>query len=170
MQKLERVLSQSTAENIEFSIAENQVRIMIGQNTEMVSRLIEGAYPDYQQILPKEFKIKTKGDKNELGNGLKMASLFARESANNINIIFKKDSIDIFAEAAQVGKIDSRVAVKAEGEETKSSFNVKFFTDGLNSINSDVVLIEVSGEVTPLKITDPSAKDFFYILMPLRTE
>ncbi len=170
MSEIERMLSQTSAEEIEISIAENQIRVLIGDNCEIISRLIEGAYPDYLQILPKSFKINTKVDKNELNNGLKMASLFARESANNINIDFKKDLIEIAAEAAQVGNIDSKIKVQAEGEETKVSFNVKFFSDGLSVIESDVIYIEVSGSSTPIKITDPNSKDFFYILMPLRTE
>jgi DNA polymerase-3 subunit beta len=170
MQEIERIISGLGSEKIEISIAENQARFTIGKNIEIVSRLIEGKYPDYEQIIPKKFTIECLVEKNELLNGLKIASFFAKESANNIKVDFNDKSINVSAEASQMGKIDSSIVSKNTGQKTIAAFNAQFFLDGLSAINSDTVEIRVSGELTPTIISDPKFKDYFYIIMPLRTD
>lgn len=169
MNELARIIPASE-EKIELRIGENQILFNF-TNTQLVSRLIEGNFPDYEQIIPRKSQTKAIINKNNFANAIKMASLFARESANNIRLkIDPKGKVEIIAVSQQVGDNISHIEAKATGETVEIAFNSKFILDVLAVIQDEEVILETSDKLSPGMIKPSKDKNYIYIIMPLRVE
>lgn len=168
--ELSRIIDE-TIDMIEVGIGENQVQFSIGP-TQLVSRLLEGKFPDYQQIIPQKTVAKAQVATAQLGNSIKMASFFAREVANNIKVKTNNKQLEIMAVSPQLGDAKSHVKAQIEGESLEVAFNAKFLSDGLAAIKSDNVSFELSGPLSP-GLIKPAGKTsdknhYLYIVMPLK--
>ncbi len=171
VQEMGRILSGVSTENVKVSVTENQVRFAINENIEIISRLIEGNFPNYEQIIPDSYSTKVKINFEDFKSALKVASLFAKESANNIKIkLSSGKDIEILAQAEQVGTSNAKAEAQISGEELEASFNSKFVLDGLTALKRGKINFELSGKLNPAKLSISDSKDYFYIIMPLRTE
>lgn len=169
MAEVGRLIDESL-EKITINIGENQVEFKLGP-TEIVSRLIEGSFPDYEQIIPTNIKTKIELDTNQFANAIKMASFFARETANNIKLkVQKPKKIQVLAVSPQVGDNISDLEANFNGDETEIAFNAKFILDCLQIINTEKVELELSGSLAPGVIRPAKDKNYLYIIMPLRME
>ncbi|HRY59963.1 MAG TPA: DNA polymerase III subunit beta [Patescibacteria group bacterium] len=163
-------------EKVDISYDENQILFNFG-SIHLVSRLIDGQYPNYEQIIPAEFENEVIVDKQELFNVCKVASLFARESANSIkvNVSFEKGKekdekgiLSIIGQGVQVGESVSKIPVKSKGKEIEVSFNAKYILDVLSAIPEKNVEIKFSGANSAGLIKGEGKNDYLYIIMPLR--
>lgn len=169
MAEIARLIDESI-EKVTIKVGENQVEFKLGP-TEVVSRLIEGSFPDYQQIIPSNIKTKLELLTSSFANAIKMASFFARESANNVKINIKKPkSIQVSAVSPQIGDNTSDLEGSFTGEELEIAFNAKFVLDCLQVINTDKVDLELAGPLAPGLIRPAKDKNYLYIIMPLRME
>lgn len=169
MAELGRILSDG-GEKVKILPGENQVEFVL-ENTILISRLIEGAFPDYAQIIPKEAKTTVEMDTPAFHNAIKMASLFARESANNIKIkITAPDKVEVIATSNQVGDNISEVAGKVVGEGLEIAFNAKFILDCLAVVGSEKVTLELSSGMAPGLLRSHKDQNYLYVIMPLRIE
>lgn len=166
IQELYRVIGGS--EEIKIVLSDNQVMFVL-PDMELTSRIIEGEYPDYEQIIPKSFKTKAIVSIHELMNAVRTASFFTRESANNVKISFKKSVIDIEAASSQLGNFKSQIPNTLNGEEGEINFNAKYLLDALGGIETEEARIELVGKLSPGMIK-PEGKEsnITYIIMPLR--
>ena len=137
------------------------------------SRLIEGEYPNYQEIIPKKFTTQITIGKEELLSEIKKAGLFASKiSEIKITPILKENKIKIFSESPDLGRNESQLPVKIESEEEKDleiSFNYKFLIDGLINIKSSEVVLKLSGGDGPAILAGVGDLSYLYILMPIKT-
>jgi DNA polymerase-3 subunit beta len=171
MNELTRVLSAVSAEEVKIAVSENQIQFKIDDNIEIISRLIEGNFPNYEQIIPAKYLTQVEVNKDQFANIIKMASLFAREAANNVKIkIDKKGKIEVAAVAAQVGENVSEMPAEVIGDANEISFNAKFISDVLTVLPDNKIYLEFSGKLDPGVIKPTSSKNYLYLIMPLRTE
>ena len=159
-------------EKVDISYDENQILFNFG-SIHLVSRLIDGQYPNYEQIIPAEFENEVVVDKQELFNVCKVASLFARESANSIKVSVKPEKDDkgilsIVGQGVQVGESVSKIPVKSKGKEIEVSFNAKYILDVLSTISEKNVEIKFSGANSAGLIKGEGKSDYLYIIMPLK--
>ena len=161
--------------NVKFLIDKKENQVMFGiSDTVLTSRIIEGEFPDFERIIPKESKINISVDKEELLRAIKLASVFARESANVVRLTVKKNSLEVTAESSQSGSQETEVDAKVETDTNISkkgfviAFNYRFLEDFLNATGGDDVRIEFSEENAPGVFLDPKDKDFLHIIMPVR--
>lgn len=168
MSELARIMTIS-ASSVDIYLEENQILFVAG-DTQVISRLIEGNFPDYQQIIPKEHSSSYEILVSELSKAVKMASFFARESANNIKLNFSPDNLNVSAVSPQLGDNISQIPVIADGENLDIAFNAKFILDILNVIDEEKVIIEANGRLQPAIIKPKKNKGFLYVAMPLRVE
>lgn len=169
MAEMSRILGEA-GETIKIYPGDNQVEIALN-DTILVSRLIEGIFPDYQQIIPKETKTKVEITTSEFTNAIKMASLFARESANNIKLkISAPSKVEVLAVSPHVGDNVSEIVGKLDGEGLEIAFNAKFILDILQVINSDKIVLELTNNLTAGLIKSVKDPNFLYLIMPLRIE
>lgn len=169
MAEISRILVDSS-ETISIFPGENQVEFQIGE-TILVSRLIEGTFPDYEQIIPKNIKTTVIVKASIFSNAIKMASLFARESANNIKLkIANPNKISVIAVSPHLGDNISDVTGEVKGEEIEVAFNAKFVADVLNVITSENVKLELSGALAAGVVKAEKEANYLYLIMPLRVD
>lgn len=167
IQELLRIIE--PVEDTEIIIDTNQVQFNCGQAT-IISKTIEGNYPDYKKLIPKESDIVVKINKDELLNVTKIASLFARENAGaiTINTDSAESTLSISSAATQVGENSSKVEAKVSNT-GKVTLNSKYLIDALNTINSEEIIFRFSEDINPIVISPEDSEDYINIIMPLKS-
>jgi len=136
---------------------------------QLISRLIEGEYPNYEEIIPKKSETKLAFSKKELVNQLKTASLFSGKiNEVKVKVDPKKDRIEIFSQAPDLGEYSSFFPAKIEGRAAEISFNHRFLIDGLLNIKSSEVLFELNGEGGPAMLRPVDDETYLYVVMPIK--
>ncbi|MDZ7798839.1 MAG: DNA polymerase III subunit beta [Patescibacteria group bacterium] len=166
LQELNRILTEDI-ESVNFYINENQI-LFTFDGIELVSRLIEGQYPDYKQIIPSDYKTKIVLSNQEFVKIIKTTSLFCQLGINDINLEIKDKKLIVSASNSQLGENTSSLAAKIEGEDNKIVFNYRYLLDGLSSIDSEEIILELSNNNNPGLIKPKEAKNYTYIIMPIR--
>lgn len=157
--------------NVLLVIKEKEKQVVFGfDNLILSSRVLEGEYPDYEKIIPKSSNVKVRADKEELLRAVRLASVFARDSANIVKIKTLKDSIKLSAESSQVGNQETTVDAKIEGEQIEISFNYKFLEDFLRVVTGEEVLMEFNNASSPGVFTDPKDPNFLHLIMPVKIQ
>lgn len=168
IQELVRLLD--SGESVQVYVDDNQVMFEVG-DIQLTSRLIEGQFPDYRQIIPKEVETTVEVDTTEITRVVKLASLFARENAGSVRLDVKAEgTIDVVANPSQVGENTSSADCKVDGDDGEISLNAKYLTDALGVVGSAKLTLSLSGKLNPCVI-QPIVEhpDYIHIIMPLRT-
>jgi len=158
-------------ESVLLTIKEKEKQVVFGlDNLILSSRVLEGEFPDFEKIIPKGSSVKVRVDKEELLRAVKLASVFARDSANIVKIKIMKDSIKLTAESSQVGNQETIVDAKIEGEPVEISFNYKFLEDFLRVVKGEEVLMEFNNASSPGVFLDPKDANFLHLIMPVKIQ
>ncbi len=154
-------------ENLEISFNKNQISIKY-KDVYLVSRVIDGLFPDYRQIIPKEFKTEVIVLKKDLINSLKLLNIFT-DSFNQMNIrVSSKDKVLEFkTKNSTVGENQNSLTAAITGEDIEINFNHKYVLDCFQSIDSDSVSLSFNGLNKPVVIRGVSDKSFTYLVMPM---
>lgn len=162
-----------TDENIKFSFKKNENQVVFGiDQAVLASRIIDGEFPDFERIIPKDTNVTIEVDREELLRGVKLASVFARDAANVVKVTLGKSSLSLSAESSLAGSQKSRIDAKIDGKvgkEFEIAFNYRFLEDFLQSAKGEAVQIEFSSPNAPGVFTDPGDKDYLHLIMPVRT-
>ncbi|MDX1535236.1 MAG: DNA polymerase III subunit beta [Candidatus Spechtbacterales bacterium] len=154
-----------------FYIEDNQLTVENKDNNNfkirIISKFIEGDYPDYSKIIPNNFTTKVIVSKKDLLQQVKGASLFTSR-VNDIRLSVNQKKIDIHAENYDVGEFNSSVTVTTTGESKELVFNHQYLIDGLNNIEGDEIIIKINKADGPTMFESTDYKNYFYILMPIR--
>jgi DNA polymerase-3 subunit beta len=137
--------------------------------TQIISRLIDGEYPKYQEIIPQKYETKATLFHSAFLNQIKTASLFSSKS-NEIKIKpnLKKSGLEVFSENQEVGENQSFLKCELEGKETGASFNYRFLLEGINSIKSQKVVFEINGDEGPAVLRPVGDQSYLYVVMPIK--
>lgn len=163
-------------ENVLLDIKEKEKQVVFGlDNLILSSRVLEGEFPDFEKIIPKNSSVKVRVDKEELLRAVKLSSVFARDSANIVKIKIMKDSIKLSAESSQVGNqetiIDAKITAEGPGlVEWEISFNYKFLEDFLRAVEGEEVVMEFNNASSPGVFTDPKDPNFLHLIMPVKVQ
>ena len=167
LQEVLRVLSDDS-ENVDILFDEMQVRFRI-DNTEIISNLIDGNYPDYRQLIPATSANSAIVKKSDFSRIVKISGLFSRDSGGSLNISLKDDAISIHSIASELGENTSKVeaAITGEGEIT---LNSRYLTEALNVIDCEEVSFGFDGKMSPSLIHAVGKDvDYYHIIMPLKS-
>ncbi len=150
---------------------ENQV-IFLLPDLQLTSRLIEGEFPEYEKIIPQESETKIIVDKEEFHQSIRMASVFARESANVVKFKISKGKIQISSNAPSVGENKTEVGAKIDGKDLEIAFNYRFLLDFLKVLPADEQQVEMEFKqaLTPGLFKIPSDETWFHIIMPVKVD
>lgn len=170
-QEAVRILEKEVASSIEIVVAEKQIGFQTNDKT-LVSRLIEGDYPDYQQIIPDNFQTEVVVNREEFLGVAKTAWLFSRDQANNIKLSANPNGqLKISATSPQVGGSESRIKlIKGEGPKVEIAFNVKFISDVLSVLKTEKVVLKLNESMQPGMIKALGLDNYLYLIMPLKDE
>ncbi|MFH0818497.1 MAG: DNA polymerase III subunit beta [Patescibacteria group bacterium] len=168
-QEVLRVLALVEEDEVEIYFSENQILFIIG-STEINSRLIEGNYPDYKQIIPEQEKTSVFIKKDKLTKLVKRAALFSRIGINDVNLEFDTDNQKIIIKAVsnQTGENFSQQEAVINGENNNIVFNYRYLLDGLNSIESEMVIIKTIDNSSPGVFKGENEEGYLYIIMPIK--
>ena len=154
---------------LSFTEKKNQVIFSLSE-AEIITRLIEGEFPEYRKIIPPSSSTRLVLEKTELLNALKAASIFARDSANIVRFEVEKNSLTISANSPQVGENKTVVEAKVEGGKEKIAFNCRFLLEFLNNINTEEVIFEMTGSLNPGVFKTPDDPSYLHVIMPVRVQ
>ena len=164
-QELARVLGEEG--KIKVLTDETQI-VFESKELKLVSRLIEGKFPDYQAIIPKETDTQITANREELINGIKLAGSFSGRNSE-VNVAVKNNkTIEIYSGDSRIGENKYIIAAQVDGPDTEIAFNWHFFLEGLRNEDSKEVVLKMNGEERPTVIQSPQSSDYFYILMPIK--
>ena len=151
--------------NINFN--KNQINLEL-DNIKFISRLIDGIFPDYHQIIPQKFVTDVIVDKEDFVNSLKVAGLFSGK-LNELSFTIYSDAESLMIKTfnSDTGEHTAKIKAQITGDELKIVFNHKYIFDCLPSINSPQVLLRFSGEGKPLLVTGVKNNMFQYLIMPM---
>ncbi len=147
----------------------NQI-IFSNKNLEIISRLIEGKFPDFERIIPSKNMTKITLDAESFFQAVRTAAIFARESANIIKLDFKDNQVELSSNSPQVGENKIKLEVKMDGKGGKVAFNYRYLLEFLNSVKSDLITLEINTSLDPgvfKQVDDPS---YLHIIMPIRIQ
>jgi DNA polymerase-3 subunit beta len=148
---------------------EQQVLFKVG-DVELVTRLIEGNYPDYRKLIPSNFTTTASLPRSELVNITKVSSLFARESAGSVTLELDENSkqIGIRSIASQLGENTATATAEVSGEGA-ITLNSRYILDALGVIDEQDVSVSFNGKLEPCVIHGVAEKDYIHIVMPLKS-
>lgn len=165
-QEIIRILGETQQKNVKVKIGTSQILFDLDE-IQLISRLIEGQYPDYKQIIPQSFNTEIIINKQELQNSVKIASLFTGK-VNDIKVTVNPKKIEISALESDVGENKSQLNAETKGEPVESLFNYRYFLDGLNNIQSEKIFLGFNGPTNPVLLRAPNNFNYFYIVMPIK--
>jgi len=141
----------------------------VGQ-TMIISKLIEGEYPDHTQIIPKSFSTVAEVDKNDLMQATRAASLFARSGIYDISLKFgeKKGVVEVGTSNVQVGEQEARLDADISGSPLTVVFNYKYLLDGLQSFVGGIIVFKMDSSTTPVVMGSDKDKGYLYMIMPIK--
>ncbi len=156
-------------ENARLLITPNQIALHFN-NIQMTSRLIEGAYPDYTQIIPTEFKTTAVVASNDLSKAIKAAGLFTTTGVNAVTLALSQaeGSVKITSSSTQTGEYSAEVPASVSGEDNTVLLSHRYLLDGLNNITGDKIQLKVINGDSPCVLFPEEDKSFLYIVMPVR--
>lgn len=149
---------------------ENQVEFQLG-DTMLSSRLINGSFPDYRQIIPDKSTSQITVAKTEFGAAIKMAQIFSREANGSIKLKLQTSGkICVAAVSPHLGEDTSEVNAEVSGKEFEITFSAKFILDVLQILESDNIKLDLSDEGKPAIVTGANDNNYLHIIMPIREE
>lgn len=168
-QELLRILQNTDSEKVTLYTTETQLACEVG-DVEFVSRVIEGMFPDYEQIIPERGNTIVTLSAKDFIKAIKGAALFSKTGINDIELIITQDSnsVEIKSVNAQLGENNTSLAVSVEGPSTKIVFNYRFMLDGLQQMQSENVVLHINDSMSPAVCRPQGDDRYTYVIMPIK--
>ena len=149
------------------SKARNQIFFRAG-TSEVTSRLIDGTYPNYAQVIPSKSSTKVRIGTSELSQTVRAVSLFARDSANVIRLRSESGGLVLSATTNEVGDSRADLPAEVDGSDIQIAFNARYMIDALQVVGSDQVELLFDGPLSPGQLRIPESDSYLYVIMPVR--
>lgn len=161
-------------EPVQISITDNRSQILFHlASTDVVSQLIDGNFPDYNQIVPKSFATRTVMNTSDLQSAVRAAAVFAREASNIVRLNIAPTSemgagkVVIAATSAETGDNVGEIDAQVNGDPVEIAFNARFLGDVLNVLHAPQVLLETTNAASPGVVKPVGREDFTHVIMPM---
>ncbi len=166
-----RILNEEKEKEISLEITKETNQVIFSfPGTNIVCRLLEGQFPNFEKIIPTNFTTKTVFAREDFSAAIKTASVFAREAANVVKFQTDKNSFQISANAPQVGENKTEIEAKIDGEGGEIAFNSRFLQDFLNVVSGDEISFEMTGPLSPGVFRVKGDDNFLHVIMPVRVQ
>ena len=151
-----------------FNASDNQISFS-NDDFEMVSRIVDGNYPDYKKVIPEKFISKVLVRKDELDKTIRLAGLFS-SNISDIKISCAENKMTVLAKNSDKGEIETMIDSTLKNQPFEVSLNFHYLLDGLKILDTEKVVLEFTGQGSPLVIRPgDDRKDVVYLIMPLRS-
>jgi DNA polymerase III subunit beta len=166
LQELSRIATGEGADEIAITALEHQVIFSVG-DVVLSSRLVEGRFPNYKQLLPETFEHELRMNGPELAEVVRRISLLAQKNAP-LRLRFTDGALEISAQTPDVGEASESLPAPFKGEPLEIGFNPEFLRDGLESTESEDLLLKLISPLRPGLIQSGDDGGFIYLVMPIR--
>lgn len=161
-----KLLSNSGSCKISFDSKQCYFKI---NETEIISRVIEGQFPNYKQIIPKEYSHKSIIETSRILDSVKRAMIFTREPANKIIMTLHKDILHIEANTPELGQAEEELNIESDNKEKIFlGINAHFLFDTLKQIDSFSFICGITGQMSPITIIPEDDKNYISVIMPIQ--
>ena len=155
-------------QTIYLGILYNQVMISLG-DTRIVTRLLDGRFPDYNRVIPKTFTLAASADREGLLKILDRVVLFSRTNDHStVKLNFSNNNLYISASGADIGSANEEIPCEMDGNDLKIAFNAAYLTDVLKHSKKEKVTFRLNSSLTP-GVIDNGDENYFYVITPVRT-
>ncbi len=154
-------------QELKFYLSENQILFTV-DSVELISRLINGHYPDYKQIIPTKSHTDVLVERAELVRAVKAAALFSKTGINDITLLFSKNKVLVSSFSGTSGESQIELEAAVTGEDNEVTINYRYLLDGLNNIEGGQVRLGVLNNTTPCVLRPEKDNSYLYIVMPIR--
>ncbi len=165
LQELARIAQSTDESELTVSLGQNQIVFEIGQVV-LSSRLIDGQFPNYRQLLPESVEHELRLSAEEIADVVRRVSLLAQKNAP-LRMSFQEGQLTVSAQTQDVGEASEALPVPFSGDPLEIGFNPEFIRDGLESVESDELVLKLISPLRPGLIESPDG-DFVYLIMPIR--
>jgi len=155
---------------VELKFSENQALFNLkgenGYSVVVITKLVEGNYPNYKQVIPAEAAERVSLMREEFLQALRRAEIMTSEKSNSVKLTFSKNNLTITANTPEVGEGRESIAINYKGKDLAIAFNPGYLMDSLKALDNDEIFLELTDELSPgvVKINGP----FLYVIMPMR--
>jgi DNA polymerase-3 subunit beta len=164
--EIKKLLEEDDQEPV-MGLSENQIVLKKG-NLLFITRLMEGSFPNYEQVIPRNNKNKMALEKKTLEGALKRVSIFAREKTNAIRLTVQPNRLGLLSNNPDVGEAQEEVKAEYKGEEIVAGFNARYLLDAISVIKSETVFLHFDDAFSPCMVTDETDSQFLCVVMPMR--
>jgi DNA polymerase III subunit beta len=164
--ELSKLLDKSE-ENIRVTLCKNHVMFKIG-SIQFLTRLIEGTYPNYEQVVPAANEKKVTFQKDIFVKTLRRVSIMSKERSNAVRLDLSDNSVVITSSNPDMGEAQDQFSVEYTGEELSMGFNARYLIDILLSMSSDQILLEMQAPLSPVLVRDEKDEGYRCVIMPMR--
>lgn len=166
LNEVSKILEDDDSE-VKISCTQSNIIFNFG-NTIITSRLLEGQFLNYKDIIRNEYKLKVKVKTRELQECLERASLLAREGKNNLVKLDISDDRLIITSNSEIGNVFEEIPIKLEGNDIKIAFNSKYLLEGIRAIDSEEIVMDMISNVNPCIIRPVEDNNYTYLVLPVR--
>ena len=166
LQELARLAAHAEDEQLTISVRQNQVVFALG-DVVLSSRLIDGQFPNYRQLLPETFEHELRIAGPELRDVVRRVSLLAQKNAP-LRLSFAPGELTVSAQTPDIGEARESMPVSFQGEPLEIGFNPEFLRDGLEAIEDADVLVKLISPLRPGLLETGDGSGFVYLIMPIR--
>jgi len=166
LSELGRMLSDEDSP-VAIAISDGQVKFTVN-GIIMVSRLIEGQFPNYERVIPAQSARKLTMPTEQLLQRIRRASIVARENLNRVILRTEGDRLIVTAESGDVGKAYEELEIVKEGDDIEIAFNAKYLLDYLGALDTEGVTLELNGPIDPGLMKQVGKEDYLYVVMPMQ--
>ena len=160
-------LLEDSEEPIKVCVGRNFLMVNIN-NTKITTRLLEGDFINYTQIIPTEFNTNLVLNKEQLLDALDRASLLSRVDRNNFVKFDISDKVMVLSSKSDIGDIKENITISLKGNDLSIAFNARFFTEALRVISDEFLKLSFTSSVSPCIITSNDTDEFLYLILPVR--
>ncbi len=156
-----------TDDPVALSIGSNQVRFSFG-GIEIVSKIVEGKFPDYLKVIPTTHRNKVVIDRATLAQSLNRAAILSNEKIRGVRLVFTKNALSIICTNNEQEEAEEGLAIEYDGDPLDIGFNISYLLDVLNHVDSETVSVTMGDSNSSALVQIPGNDDFKYVVMPMR--
>jgi len=160
-------LLEDSDEPLKVCVGRNFMMVDI-DNTKITTRLLEGDFINYSQIIPTDFNTNIVLNKDQLLDALERASLLSRVDRNNLVKFDISDKVMVLSSKSDIGDIKENITISLKGNDLSIAFNARYFTEALRVINDEFLKLSFTSNVSPCIITSNDTDEFLYLILPVR--
>ncbi len=166
--ELSRIMNDEVNQ-VDMYLSDNQI-LFVCEGVELVSRVIEGQYPDYKQIIPQDYKTTASFSREGLVKAVKSAALFSKTGINDVSLKIDQASKKLMVSSAntQLGESTTELEADVAGEPNEIVFNHRYLLDGLTNLDSPEATLSLIDGANPGTLTSKKSDGFLYIIMPIK--